>query len=52
MHKVDPSGLLATNEPCMFPTHYVIVYKRASSEEKYHVLAFTFKTVIHIQQML
>ena len=26
--------------------------KRASSEEKYHVLAFTFKTVLHKQQML
>lgn len=26
--------------------------KRASSEEKYRVLAFTFKTVTHIQQML
>lgn len=25
---------------------------RASSEEKYHILAFTFKTVIHIQQIL
>lgn len=37
--------------PCVFPTHY-IYHVRASSEEKYHVLAFTFKTVIHKQQML
>lgn len=31
---------------------HITSYKRASSEEKYHVLAITFKTVIHVQQML
>lgn len=29
MHKVHPSGQLATNGPCMFPTHHVITQELA-----------------------
>lgn len=39
--RMDPVCSPNITLPCM----------RACSEEKYHVLAFTFKTVIHTQQM-